>query len=330
MLSQQDKSIGNTSFRRRIQKVAKELIHESLATSWLLIKITVPVLLLTKILEELGLIHYLSIMLDPLMGVMGLPGELGLVWATGMLTSLYGAIAVFATLAPSLDLTTAQVTILGAVLLIAHSLPIELTISKKAGAPLWPIALLRFFGAIVYGVILSFSCRLFSIWQEPARLIFSPIEKDLDSYQWALNQLENIGMIICVIFAILVIMKLLRILGVIAFFERLLGPVLPVFGMSAQAAPITVVGMILGIGYGGALIIRETAKGALSRKDIFNAMTLMAMCHGLLEDTLLMVAMGGTVTGLLWGRIVFSLFVTYLIVQITDVLEKRRLKTAGC
>ncbi len=321
----QNKFLPGKNLIGRGKHAAKELLHESLATSWLLIKIMIPVVVITRILEDVGLIKYLSFLLDPIMSLMGLPGELGLVWATGILTGLYGAIAVFASLSTTLDLTTAQVTVLGAVLLIAHALPVELTISKKAGAPFWPIALLRVFGAVIYGMILYLLTSYFSLWQEPAAHIFGQVEKSREYLPWAISQLENIGMIFCVISVILIFMKLLRFFGVIRFLEKLLNPVLPVFGMSTQAAPITVVGMILGLGYGGALIIRETAKGALSRKDIVNAMAFMALCHGLLEDTLLMVAIGGTFTGVFWGRIAFTLLVTYLLVKMTDLMEKRRL-----
>ncbi len=321
----QNKGLSEKKPFERIKQAAKELMHESLATSWLLIKITVPVVIITRLLEDIGLIKYLSLLLDPVMGLMGMPGELGLVWATGMLTTIYGALAVFASLAPSLELTTAQITVLAAVLLIAHALPIELSISKKAGAPFLPIVILRILGAIIYGTILSFLSSTFNFWQEPASLIFGQVQRSRDYGPWAMGQLENIALLFCVITVILVLMKLLRFIGVIRLIERGLKPVLPILGMSTQAAPITVVGMILGIGYGGALIIRETAKGALSRKDIFNAMALMGLCHGLLEDTLLMVAMGGTVIGVFWGRIAFSLLAIYLLVKMTDFMEKRRI-----
>ena len=38
--------------------------------------------------------------LSPIMRVVGLPGSMGLVWATGMLVNMYAAIVVFASLAP--------------------------------------------------------------------------------------------------------------------------------------------------------------------------------------------------------------------------------------
>ncbi len=99
-----------------------------------LIKITVPVVIITKILEELGLIDAISSLFAPLLSLMGLPGELGLVWATAIFTSIYGGLAVFASLAPDLHLTSAQLTVLCSAILYAHSLPVELTVSRKAPA----------------------------------------------------------------------------------------------------------------------------------------------------------------------------------------------------
>ncbi len=100
------------------------------------------------------------------MNFIGLPGPLGLVWATAMLTSLYGGIAVFAVLAPGLDLTVAQITVLCSAMLIAHSLPVELSVSKKAGANLIPIALLRLGGAVAYSFLLNTACLELDLWQK--------------------------------------------------------------------------------------------------------------------------------------------------------------------
>lgn len=314
-LEQDEIQMGQTR-RIRIIKYLKSLGWDTLLTSWVLIKITVPVVIITKILEELGLISTLSELLAPMMNLIGLPGELGLVWATAMLTTLYGGLAVFATLAPTLDLTIAQVTVLCSAMLIAHSLPIELSISKKSGVPLFPILLLRFLGALCYCYILDNVCRYIGIWQTPAGLLFTAPPEKLTIAAWALQQGRNIGLIIFIIFCILLIMRILRSVGVLTLLERILTPVLPIFGMSGRMAPVTVVGMVMGIGYGGALIIREIAGGRMSRAEVFNSMAMMALCHGLVEDTLIMVAMGGKLGGIFWGRILFSLFVTFILVRI--------------
>ncbi len=276
----------------------------------------IPVIIVTKVLEELGLISYLSVLLEPLMGVLGLPGSLGLVWATAMLTNIYGGIAVFAALAPGLDVNGAQVTVLCSAMLIAHSLPIELSVSKKAGANILPIGFIRLVGAVVYAYLLNKICLYFHIWQDRAVLLFKQSAEPLNLLQWLVRQIENIGMIIIIIFCIVILMRLLRIIGVLDFLERMLEPVLPMFGMGRESAPMTVVGMIMGIGYGGALIIRETNRGNIGREEVFNSMALMGLCHGLVEDTLVMFAIGGKLGGILWGRIVFSLLSIFFMVRL--------------
>ncbi len=311
-----------------IKEFLRSLGRETVLTSWELIRITVPIIILTKILEEFGLIASLSSLLEPVMKIIGLPGTLGLVWGTAMLTSIYGGIAVFAALAPGLVLTGAQITVLYSVMLIAHSLPLELSISKKAGAALLPIAILRIGGAILYGFVLSRLSTVLHIWQEPAIMVFQTVAVVRDVWHWALNQVANLGLIVMVIFCIVVVMRILRAIGMLSLFERLLSPALPLFGMTRRAAPVTVVGMIMGIGYGGALIIRETCSGKMDRQEVFNAMALLGLCHALVEDTLLMMAIGGKLAGIFWGRILFSLGIVFLLVRTTRYLADRKAKTA--
>ena len=310
--------------KARLKSVVDSLARETWLTSWELIRITIPVTIATKILEDFGFINSLSIVLEPVMALIGLPGPLGLVWATAMLTNMYGGIAVFAALVPGLDLSSAQITVLCSAMLIAHSLPIELSVSKRTGAPLLPIAFIRLMGAMVYAYILNCICLTFVIWQEPAEFFFKASARSGTLLQWGLDQLQNLGMIVFIIFCIVVCMRMLRVLGILELFERILAPVLPIFGMGRQAAPLTVVGMIMGLGYGGALIIRETCTGKLDRKEVFNSMALMGLCHGLVEDTLVMAAIGGKFGGILWGRIIFSLIVIFFLVRLLRGLALRQ------
>jgi hypothetical protein len=312
------------TFSESARELVRSLLRDTRLTSWELIRITVPVMIVTKILEELGMITWLSYLLEPVMNVIGLPGSLGLAWATAMLTSIYGGMAVFAALAPGLNLTGAEVTILCSMMLIAHSLPLELSISKKAGAALLPLAILRIGGAVLYAFLLNNFCKIMELWQEPARLLFHAAETDTTLSAWAIGQISNLGLIILVIFCIIVSMRILRAIGLLSLLERLLAPVLPVLGMSKQAAPITVIGMIMGLSYGGALIIREASSGKMERREIFYSLALMGLCHSLIEDTLLMMAIGGQFGGIFWGRILFSLGIVFCIVRLTHSIEQRK------
>lgn len=315
--------------KAQIRKILTELWCDTLRTSGELFKIMVPAIIITRVLDELGLIIHLSQALDPIMGMMGLPGSLGIVWATALITSPYSAIAVFASLAPGMDLSGAQVTVLCSILLIAHSLPLELSISRKAGGGVLIMGLIRLIGAFMYGVILNGVSVYFALWQEPVHLFFKGSAEENDLFAWAIAQIINLGLIFLIIFCILTAMQLLRVIGFLELLERLLKPILPLFGMTHRAAPVTVVGMILGLGYGGALIIRETTTGSMNKREIFNSLALMGLSHGLIEDTLVMMAIGGKLGGILFGRVLFSLIIIFLLDQIYILLSGSKSITGG-
>jgi hypothetical protein len=307
----------------RFSHFFKDLARDSLKTSFELLKVTVPAIIATKILEELGLIYYIDKALDPLMGLMGLPGELGLVWATAILTTPYGGIGVYAALGPSLHMSGADLTVLCSVMLIAHSLPVELSITRKAGAGVMPLGMLRLGGALGYGILLNQVCTRLQLWQEPAIMLFKATPQEESLLQWCLGQAANVVVIYGVIFMVLLTMRILRAVGFIGLLESLLKPLLPLFGMTERAAPMTVVGMIIGIAYGGALIIKETTTGTMQSREVFNSLALMSLSHGLIEDTLVMMALGAKLGGIFWGRLFFSLTVVYLLVKTVDYLVAR-------
>lgn len=310
---------------KNFQSKVVALIKETWLTSWELIRITIPIAVITKILDEFGLISYIGLLLEPVMSLVGLPGSLGIVWATGMLTNLYAGIAVFAAIAPELGLTAGQVTVLCSMMLFAHSLPIELSVTKRAGVSIIPIAILRIGGAIIFGYLLNICCIGFGFWQEEALMLFTPSPSAGGIFTWITGLIQNLGLIVLIIFCIVLGMRGLRAIGFLRLIEVILAPVLPLFGMSKKAAPITVVGMIMGIGYGGALIVRETATGKMEREEVFNAMALMGLCHGLVEDTLLMVAIGGKIGGVFWLRTFFALLVIFLMVKLLSNINRHRI-----
>ena len=60
-----------------------------------LLKIMVPALLIVKVLELIGAITWIAYLLSPLMSLVGLPDSMGIVWATTLLTNIYGGMVIF-------------------------------------------------------------------------------------------------------------------------------------------------------------------------------------------------------------------------------------------
>ena len=108
-------------------------IRDATGVSFILFRIMVPVVIAVKILSELGLVKYIATAFEPVMSLVGLPGEMGLVWATAVVTNMYGGIVIFAASAPGLHMSTAQITVIACMILVAHSMAVETTIARKTG-----------------------------------------------------------------------------------------------------------------------------------------------------------------------------------------------------
>jgi len=314
-----DTSASSTAAGRFLLAV-RNLFRDALRTSIDLFKITIPISIVTRLLQELGLVDQLGILLAPVMELVGLPGQMGLVWATAMITHLYGGMVVFASLAPGLDLSVAQVTVLTTMMLVAHGLPVELRIAQKAGARFRTMLLLRIGSALLLGWMLHQIYRFSGTLQQANQALWNPPAVDPTWSAWIVAELRNMGSIFLIILSLLALLLMLKKIGITDLMTRLLEPVLALLGMGRQAAPITIIGMTLGLSYGGGLILQEARTGNLSRRDIFSSLALMGLCHGLVEDTLLMVLLGGHLSGLLWARLIFSLLAIALIGKLIQYL----------
>lgn len=292
-----------------------QILKKATQTSLQLYKIMIPVIIVVKIVKELGLIEFLGRLLAPAMHITGLPGSAGLVWATTMITNIYGGMIVFASLYGIHPLTVAQTTVLTSMMLLAHSLPIELRIAQKAGVRLYVMAVLRIGGAFIFGWCLKEAYLLGPWLQAPNLVSWIPKAEDPSLLSWLIAQLKSLALIYLAIFALLCLMKLLDRLGISRIMTRCLDPVLKLLGIGKEASTITIIGMTLGLAYGGGLIIEEAKSGRIERKDILFSLTLMGLCHSIIEDTLATLVLGGHISGILFGRMTFAILCTYWLVK---------------
>ncbi|MCD8567783.1 MAG: hypothetical protein LRY50_05365 [Geovibrio sp.] len=302
-------------------KLVSELLKETYNICKTLFRIMIPVIIAVKVLSELGIIKILSAVLNPFMKFIGLPGELGLAWATALFTNIYGGIIVFVSLSDGLNLTVAQATIFASIVLIAHSMPVELQIMRKSGPRLRAMLVLRMGGAVVYGWLLNVIYSATGTLQEPLRILWAPPVRDNTLSAWAMGEVKNLFWITCIIFTLVVVMRILHALGLMKLMENLLGPVLRFLGVSARASTLTIFGLTIGLSYAGGMIINEAKSGKLSEEDIFFSISLLGLCHSLIEDTLLLMVVGGHLSGIFWGRIIFSLIIVILIQRIIRAMK---------
>ncbi len=302
-------------------RAARSVIFESLKVYGVLLKIMIPTLIVVKVLQELGAMQVIGSILAPVMSLTGLPPELGIVWATTLLTNMFAGIVVFTGMAGELSLTVEQVTVLGSLMLIGHSIPIEGAVARRAGVPWWVTIVLRVGGALIFGSILHFVYTRFNLFQEPANIVWSIADKDDSLASWILAQLKALVIIYFVILSLIVLLNTLRALGLERVIHIGLVPVLRLLGIGRSAANVTVIGVALGLSYGAGLLIRDLDNGVMSRRDAYLALCFLGLLHSVIEDTLLIMALGADLSGILWARIIFAFAITALLARMLKPLK---------
>lgn len=277
----------------------------TVSTGWVLFRVMVPALLIVRIISLLGVLGPLGELMAPVMQAAGLPGETGIVWITGMLTNMYGGLALLAGMAGSLALTTGQVTSLGMMLLLAHSMPVEVTVAARSGVSPLLVIPLRVGAAMVAGIILKITGFVGVFSGRPA-ILWRGVPGSGGVAEWLLGLAKTMGTILLVIFIVLLVLALLERLGFTRFLQRILGPAFRLVGIGPEATTITVVGLVLGISYGGGLVISASSRGDIPRRQVTAAVCFMSLCHAVVEDTALVATLGAWTPMISLGRILFS------------------------
>lgn len=292
-----------TSLRTLLCSTFKDAMH----VSFDFFKVLISIIIGLKILTELHLIRYLALPLEPLMQLTGLPPDLGIAWATGIMVNFYSALIVLVSLLPNLPpLTTAQMTTFGLMILIAHSLPAEGRIAAQCGVSFLVQCVIRLVVAVIGGLIVFYACQTFGWLNSPASIVFSAQEPDRSLFWWAVGEARNMASIFCIIFAVMLLQTALRHFRVADIIGSALAPFLRVLGMGPAAATTVLVGMVTGILYGSGIIIQESRCGRLTRHEVFFGMTLMGLAHAIIEDTCLMLLIGAHIGGIFFLRLALA------------------------
>ena len=291
---------------------------------FILFKFMIPISFVIRIIQELNLLEPISNVLTPVMQIVNLPPEMALVWLSTMIVNIYGGfIAMFAIYPFMEPITVAQMTTLCVMSLIAHTFPIELTIAKKTGIRLWVMFCIRFGFAIVAGIILSNIYTFFGWLQQPLSMPLVGSSEHLSWGVWALHELQHYALITCVIFCLVIVLHILQITGIINLLNAVLKPALGWMGIGEEVLPLTVVGLTLGIAYGGGLLIDECQHKAIPPREVFYSMSFLGLFHSLIEDSLLMISMGADWTGVFLFRAVFAFVVMFLMVRVTKHISDK-------
>lgn len=307
----------------------KKLSHRSLKTFYDLIRIMLPVMILVRIGEQFELSRSLGLILGPVMELVGLPPEAGLVWAVTMLTGLYGGVGAYLGLISDLNMSVGQHSVLCAMMLFAHSIPVEQAIVRRAGASFFLTTGLRILAALVYGAGVAWICSTTNSLSQPLEptWLTSGLTVGLASPDWFAWAAAT-GMTLLTMFGIIIVLFILldglETAGFINWITRVMAPALSALGIDPRLAPLVTVGMVLGLTYGGGLIINATREAQYSKRALFLALGFLSISHAIIEDTAMMLALGADIRVILFGKLAFTLGLIVMLAFILEGVERRR------
>jgi hypothetical protein len=124
---------------------------KAIKTAIMLLKIVLPVYALVVIFKYSPGMPFLQDLFAPAMKLFHLPGEGIIPIVTGAFTDEYGTIAVL----NQISLTSAQITTVAMIVLVAHTIPVEAAIAQNIGLNFVKFTTLRIIMAILIGMLVG-------------------------------------------------------------------------------------------------------------------------------------------------------------------------------
>lgn len=299
----------NEQFTTRLRSALRLGVGKAVKTIWFLVRIMVPTSLAVALLQWSGLLKIFAQILSPVMRLVGLPGQAALAFISGALLNNYSAIAVMG----SMSLSVRDATIVAVMCLIAHNLIVETAVMKSAGSSALKMLFLRLGTAIFAAFVLNLLLPKALAGISFSAGVAAGEKAILETLRlWGISTLLLVGKITGFVLAIMLIQSVFEEFKFMDFLSRLLAPFMKIFGLSADSSFLWIVINIVGYSYGAGIIKAEYESGRLRKQegDLFNHHA--AICHSLMEDTILYAAIGLPVFWLMIPRLALAIAVVWL------------------
>ncbi|MDR0484756.1 MAG: hypothetical protein LBH40_05720 [Alphaproteobacteria bacterium] len=331
-----------------IKKEAKEklslkeylttVIVKTKETVWDLFKIMIPLIFVIKIIQELNLLQYCVYPFEFIMGAVGIPDVYALAWLGAIFNTCYMAMTLIAVFFNDYPLTVEQISVLGLMILISHSLIIEGAIIHKFKVNGFFATALRIFCSLLFGYLIHITAQYFGIMQQQATSIFYGNEEiyhntfiglysagELSAefniwlknvLLWFLSQAKTLCLITFVIFVIFLLIQFMKDFNIVQKIDALFKPFWSVMRISKKNYTVTSICYLIGLSYGYGILKEESEKNMYFKKDQpFKVLSFLAIVHAVIEDGLIFILLGANGWIVILGRTLIGILIVAIMAR---------------
>lgn len=276
-------------------------------TAWLL-KLMLPITFAVTWLQYYGVINWCAQWLDPVFQYLGLPGCGAIVFLTGSIVGTYAGLAVLL----SMEFTLRQATILAIMVLISHALPVECAVVKKVGSAPLKMGLLRIIGSFAAAFYLNL------VMPEMSQPFGGEVQVNAIAgvgqlmQDWLLSSLRLTVMMFGIIYALMIVQRVMNDYGIMHRLVKPLEPLMRILGLPQNASYLWLVGNVLGISYGSAMMLELEESGQITKEEANEVNYHLIMNHSMLEDTMVFASAGISALWILSTRMLFAFLLVWL------------------
>lgn len=132
-----------------------------------------------------------------------------------------------------------------------------------------------------------------------------------------------------IVIPLMIVLQFIKEYGLLDKFSLIAAPFLKLFGISKYASLPFLTGLFFGISYGSGVIIQCAKDGLLSKRDLYLTMVFLAICHSIVEDNFLFIAIGADPYILFVGRLLLAVIVTFILSRLLKEGDKSRVSRAA-
>ncbi len=292
-----------------LKSIIVPVLKKSGKTSVWLLKLILPISLVFRLLDYSGLLVFFADYLNPVFTHLGLPGSTAIIFISSIFLPLYAPLAIIT----SMTLTLRELTILALMCQVAHNLPVESAIQAKTGTSFWAMFSVRIFMSIIIGFVLNLilpqNMGMPSFLQTAPEMMNTLGDVLI---AWLITSLRISILIITVVTILMITYRLLEEYNLISKLSKSIEPLLKIFGLPKSTGFLWLIGNIVGLAYGGALMIDQMKDGKVSKAEGSLLNYHLAISHSILEDNLLFVALGVSIWWVLATRLIAAWIVVWL------------------